>query len=92
MACLLGQVDSYLHTGPAMASVSVPTKKALRMLIKKRVLGLNPAMRHEQSIALTRKITSHPEYAKASRIALFISMTDEINTAPIFTDAFKAGK
>lgn len=76
-----------------MAAVVEPmTKKALRALIKQRVGLLSAQARHGEAQALTQKITSHPVYAKASRIALFISMHDEISTAHIFAHAFQAGK
>lgn len=75
-----------------MAAAVVPTKKALRALIKTQVLGLSAQMRQREAQALARQITEHPVYTKASRIALFISMPDEISTAPIFAHAFKTGK
>lgn len=67
-------------------------KQALRKEIKRRVAALSDDEKHRQSRALSRKLFSHPKYVSSTRIAVFLSMADEVCTKEIIKDIFRLGK
>lgn len=79
-----------------MASCTTATvraaKQALRRDIKGRVAALSDAEKRRQSRVVSQKLFSHPKYKSCSRIAVFLSMHDEVQTDEIIRDVFKRGK
>lgn len=67
-------------------------KQALRREIKRRVAALSEDEKRRQSLLLSRKLLRHPKYVSAQRIAVFLSMKDEVCTQEIIKDVFKWGK
>ncbi|CAJ1048703.1 -formyltetrahydrofolate cyclo-ligase [Xyrichtys novacula] len=67
-------------------------KQALRKEIKRRVAALSEEEKLRQSLVVSQKLFRHPKYASSQRIAVFLSMHDEVRTEEIIKDVFKWGK
>ncbi|TNN28857.1 5-formyltetrahydrofolate cyclo-ligase [Liparis tanakae] len=67
-------------------------KQALRREIKRRVAAVSDEEKQRQSLVLSRQLFRHPKYLSCKRIAVFLSMDDEVRTEEIIKDAFKLGK
>ncbi|XP_067454011.1 5,10-methenyltetrahydrofolate synthetase (5-formyltetrahydrofolate cyclo-ligase) isoform X1 [Thunnus thynnus] len=67
-------------------------KQALRKEIKRRVSALSDQEKHRQSVVVSQKLFRHPKYVSCKRIAVFLSMDDEVHTEEIIKDVFKGGK
>uniref|UniRef100_A0A1A8GE77 5-formyltetrahydrofolate cyclo-ligase n=1 Tax=Nothobranchius korthausae TaxID=1143690 RepID=A0A1A8GE77_9TELE len=67
-------------------------KRALRREIKQRVAALSRDERLRQSLVVSHKLFKHPKYVSSQRIAVFLSMNDELCTQEIIKDIFKCGK
>ncbi|XP_068193483.1 5-formyltetrahydrofolate cyclo-ligase [Antennarius striatus] len=67
-------------------------KQSLRKEIKRRVAALSDAEKRRQSLSVAQKLLRHPKYASCRRIAVFVSMDDEVCTEEIIKDVFKWGK
>ncbi|XP_043931900.1 5-formyltetrahydrofolate cyclo-ligase [Protopterus annectens] len=67
-------------------------KQALREEIKKKVATLSEQNKARQSFLVTEKVIAHPSYQNAQRIAVFLSMQDEVQTEGIIKHAFQSGK
>ncbi|XP_061855930.1 5-formyltetrahydrofolate cyclo-ligase isoform X3 [Colius striatus] len=78
--------------GGEMAAALRAAKRALRGELRQRLRALGEAEKQRQSRLLTRKVISHPKYQESKRIAIFLSMPDEIQTEEIIKDIFKQGK
>ncbi|KAM9765964.1 5-formyltetrahydrofolate cyclo-ligase [Menidia menidia] len=74
-----------------MATVRA-AKQALRKAVKARVAALSAEERSRQSLLVSRKLFRHPKYASSQRIAVFLSMNDEVCTQEIIKDLIKSGK
>ncbi|KAM6352235.1 5-formyltetrahydrofolate cyclo-ligase isoform 2-T2 [Alca torda] len=79
--------------GGEMAAAALrEAKRALRGELRRRLRALDEAERQRQSRLLSRKVIGHPKYQDSKRIAIFLSMPDEIQTEEIIKDIFKQGK
>lgn len=67
-------------------------KQALRKEIKNRVAALSDQEKSRQSRIVSQKLFSHPKYDSCQRIAVFLSMHDEIRTEEIIAHVFEKGK
>ncbi|XP_069768151.1 5-formyltetrahydrofolate cyclo-ligase [Narcine bancroftii] len=67
-------------------------KKALRLEMKRRVASLSEIEKQRQTGAVSRRLLAHPKYQNCQRIAVFLSMPDEIQTEYIIKDVFQSGK
>lgn len=67
-------------------------KQALRKEIKRRVAALSDEEKLRQSSVLSKQLFRHPKYVSCKRIAVFLSMHDEVRTEEIIRDVFKCGK
>lgn len=67
-------------------------KQALRKEIKRRVAELSEEEKLRQSLLVSQKLFRHPKYVSCQRIAVFLSMHDEVRTEEIIKDVFKWGK
>jgi 5-formyltetrahydrofolate cyclo-ligase len=67
------------------------SKTALRQEMRRRPAVLSPESRR-QGIAAAALITGLPLWAETGTLLLFLSMKDEIDTAPLLEAAFEAGK
>ncbi|XP_040270311.1 5-formyltetrahydrofolate cyclo-ligase [Bufo bufo] len=74
-----------------MASIQA-AKRALRAQLKERLAVLSDIEKLQQSQTVTRKFLSHHRYQTARRIAVFLSMSDEVQTGDIIRDIFHQGK
>ncbi|KAF1387075.1 hypothetical protein PFLUV_G00101510 [Perca fluviatilis] len=74
-----------------MAAVRA-AKQALRKEIKRRVAALSDEEKQRQSLVLSQQLFRHPKYVSCKRIAVFLSMGDEVRTEEIIKDVFKCGK
>ncbi|KAM8889719.1 5-formyltetrahydrofolate cyclo-ligase [Synchiropus picturatus] len=74
-----------------MASLRA-AKQALRREIKRRVALLSEEEKRRQSLVVSQKLFQHPRYQSCERIAVFLSMEDEVRTEEIIKDVFKLGK
>lgn len=67
-------------------------KQALRKDVKRRVATVTDDEKRRQSLVVSQKLFSHPKYMSSQRIAVFLSMKDELNTQEIIKDMFTCGK
>lgn len=67
-------------------------KQALRREIKRRVAAVSEEEKQRQSLVVSHKLFRHPKYVSCKRIAVFLSMKDEVRTGEIIKDVFKTGK
>ncbi|TRZ20666.1 hypothetical protein HGM15179_006474 [Zosterops borbonicus] len=78
--------------GGAMAAALRAAKQRLRGELRQRLRAIGPAEKQRQSRLLGRKVIAHPKYQESKRIAIFLSMPDEVQTEDIIKDIFKQGK
>nr|XP_032606149.2 5-formyltetrahydrofolate cyclo-ligase isoform X3 [Taeniopygia guttata] len=78
--------------GGAMAAALRAAKRQLRAELRQRLRALGAAEKQRQSRLLGRKVIDHPKYQESKRIAIFLSMPDEVQTEEIIKDIFKQGK
>ncbi|XP_064373324.1 5-formyltetrahydrofolate cyclo-ligase isoform X2 [Dromaius novaehollandiae] len=79
--------------GGEMAAAALrAAKRALRAELRQRLRALGEAEKQRQSRLLSRKVIGHSKYQESKRIAIFLSMPDEIQTEEIIKDIFKQGK
>ncbi|XP_062998447.1 5-formyltetrahydrofolate cyclo-ligase [Elgaria multicarinata webbii] len=67
-------------------------KRALRAELKRRLRALSEAEKLRQSRLLGDKVVGHSRYHASQRIAVFLSMPDEVQTEEIIKDIFQRGK
>ncbi|KAL8197310.1 UNVERIFIED_CONTAM: hypothetical protein K2H54_020178 [Gekko kuhli] len=67
-------------------------KRALRAELKRRLRALSEAEKLRQSRLLGLQVVEHCKYRTSRRIAVFLSMPDEVQTAEIIKDVFRQGK
>ncbi|XP_058012473.1 5-formyltetrahydrofolate cyclo-ligase isoform X1 [Ahaetulla prasina] len=77
---------------PADMAALHAAKRALRAELKRRLKGLSEAEKLRQSRLLAGKVMAHPRYLGSQRIAVFLSMPDEVRTNEIIKDIFQKGK
>ncbi|CAH1784458.1 unnamed protein product [Owenia fusiformis] len=75
----------------ALASIHA-AKKILRKKIKDTINALSREEKERQSSVITQKLIALPVYQQSTRISVFLSMQDEINTMHILSDIFRSGK
>lgn len=68
------------------------TKAAIRRQLKEKLAAMSEAERHAKSLAACSLITSTPEFQAASVVMLYLSTTQEVDTAPIALRCWQAGK
>ncbi|XP_046755013.1 5-formyltetrahydrofolate cyclo-ligase isoform X1 [Gallus gallus] len=78
--------------GSEMAAALGAAKRALRTELRQKLRALGAAEKQRQSRLLSRKVIGHSKYQESKRIAIFLSMPDEIQTEEIIKDIFKQGK
>uniref|UniRef100_A0A8C8SVY1 5-formyltetrahydrofolate cyclo-ligase n=1 Tax=Pelusios castaneus TaxID=367368 RepID=A0A8C8SVY1_9SAUR len=78
--------------GAGMAAALLAAKGALRAELKRRLRALSEAEKQRQSRLLSRKVIGHSKYQDSRRIAVFLSMRDEVQTEEIIKDMFQRGK
>ncbi|XP_059570583.1 5-formyltetrahydrofolate cyclo-ligase isoform X1 [Alligator mississippiensis] len=76
----------------AAAAALWEAKRALRAELRRRLRALSEVEKRRQSRLLGRQVIGHPKYKESQRIAVFLSMQDEIQTEDIIKDIFKQGK
>ncbi|XP_069029022.1 5-formyltetrahydrofolate cyclo-ligase [Embiotoca jacksoni] len=67
-------------------------KRAMRKEVKRRVAALSDDEKRRQSLVVSQMLFKHPKYVSSQRIAVFLSMGDEVCTREILQDMFKWGK
>lgn len=68
------------------------SKSAIRKALRERLAAMDPAARHSKSVAICTSVAASPEFTAASVIMLYLSMTEEVDTAPLALRAWQAGK
>lgn len=76
----------------ALAMVTGIDKKALRSLLKNRILRLSTAEKLEESLSITNTLLSLPQWEKSTTVLIFYSMEEEVRTQGIITRAGNEGK
>ncbi|XP_072324891.1 5-formyltetrahydrofolate cyclo-ligase [Scyliorhinus torazame] len=84
--------DAPLTPSPENMAALRSAKKALRLEMKRRVAALSDAEKRRQTEVVSRRLIAHPKYQNCQRIAVFLSMADEIQTEYIIKDVFQRGK
>ncbi|XP_076012406.1 5-formyltetrahydrofolate cyclo-ligase [Genypterus blacodes] len=67
-------------------------KQSLRKEVKRKLSALSHEEKMRQSAVVSQKLLNHPKYVACKRIAVFLSMHDEVCTEEIIKDVFKEGK
>ncbi|KAI8928023.1 5-formyltetrahydrofolate cyclo-ligase [Entophlyctis helioformis] len=67
-------------------------KSALRKQMKTKLRGVGLDAIEQQSVAVTAKLLATPEYQSSRRVALFLSMSGEVNTTHILRHLFESGR
>ena len=67
-------------------------KPAIRKALREKLAAMDPATRHAKSVAICTSVAASPEFLAASVIMLYLSMTEEVDTAPLALRAWQAGK
>eukprot|EP00050_Salpingoeca_kvevrii_P016688 m.57688 g.57688 ORF g.57688 m.57688 type:complete len:222 (-) comp7095_c0_seq2:49-714(-) len=67
-------------------------KRALRRELKARLAAMTAAQRAQSAAIVARKLVARSEYREAQRVAVFLSLPDEVDTSPILADIFKSGR
>lgn len=67
-------------------------KRRLRRLLAARRREVPPAMARAAGVALSRRMASTPEFIAARRVALYVSLPDELPTEPLFEECRRIGK
>lgn len=67
-------------------------KNAIRMQLRQVLRSLSAPQRHAKSQAVCRQVIDSPEFAAATVVMLYLSMSQEVDTAPIALRAWQDGK
>ncbi|XP_076879125.1 5-formyltetrahydrofolate cyclo-ligase [Brachyhypopomus gauderio] len=67
-------------------------KQALRKEIKKRVASLSEEEKLRQSQVVSQKLFQHPRFKSSGRVAVFLSMPDEVRTDAVVRAVLGSGK
>ena len=67
-------------------------KQATRQFLRDRLATIDPKTRHERSMAACSLVASTREFVQARVIMLYLSMPDEVDTAPLALRSWQAGK
>jgi 5-formyltetrahydrofolate cyclo-ligase len=70
----------------------VPSKPELRREIKTRLASLPPGSFAEEGLRAAAVLADHPLWGEYATLLLFLSLKDEIDTAPLLAAALEAGK
>lgn len=68
------------------------SKSELRKHLKEVIAAIPDGARHARSIAATSLLSASAEFQAANTVMLFMSMPDEIDTAPLALKCWQAGK
>jgi len=68
------------------------SKAEVRKQLHEVLARLTPAQRHEKSVAACNEVIHSPEFAAARVVMLFLSSSNEIDTAPLALKAWQDGK
>lgn len=68
------------------------TKAVIRRQLKEKLAAMTDGERHAKSLSACSLITSSPEFQAASVVMLYLSTTQEVDTAPIALRCWQAGK
>ncbi|XP_026860319.2 5-formyltetrahydrofolate cyclo-ligase isoform X1 [Electrophorus electricus] len=67
-------------------------KQALRKEVKKRLASLSEEEKLRQSQIVSQKLFQHPRYKSSRRVAVFLSMADEVCTDAVVRAVLGSGK
>jgi 5-formyltetrahydrofolate cyclo-ligase len=68
------------------------SKPAIRKALREKLAAMDAATRHSKSLAICTSVMASPEFAQAHVIMLYLSMPEEVDTAPLALRAWQAGK
>jgi 5-formyltetrahydrofolate cyclo-ligase len=72
--------------------MDVSSKPAVRRQLRETLAAMTSDDRHAKSIASCSLILSSPEFAQARVVMLYLSTTEEVDTAPLALRCWQAGK
>jgi 5-formyltetrahydrofolate cyclo-ligase len=67
-------------------------KNAVRDTLRGRLGAMTPAERHAKSVAACSLVMASPEFAAAKVVMLYLSMVEEVDTAPIALRCWQTSK
>lgn len=67
-------------------------KPAIRRMLKDRLAAVAETDRHAWSVTACSLVTATPEFAQAQVVMLYLSMTEELDTAQLALKCWQAGK
>ena len=82
----------YFQPDPMTTSSTQAAKQLLRREIKNKVAQLSDTEKQRQSDVVTQLFLSRREYQSSKRIAIFLSMPDEIRTEGIMKHILESGR
>ncbi len=68
------------------------TKAQIRKMLRERLAAMSEDDRHSRSIMACGLISSSPEFAAARAVMLYLSMPEELDTAPLALRLWQQGK
>lgn len=68
------------------------TKAEIRRRLRETLTGMTDAERHRKSLLACQLIAGSPEFAAARVVMLYLSMPNEVDTAPLALRSWQAGK
>jgi 5-formyltetrahydrofolate cyclo-ligase len=77
--------------GSSLAAIRL-AKADLRKRMKQSLLAMTSQEKSRQSSLLCKMFLSSEEYQKSQRVAIYLSMHDEIDTEEIMQDLFKTNR
>jgi len=75
-----------------MSSDQPASKVVVRQQLREALARLSPQQIHEKSAAACQLVTLSPEFAAARSVMVYLSMAQEVDTAPIALRAWQHGK
>src|SRR4051812_23474036 len=76
-----------------MAEISGGINKAvIRKQLKEKLAAMTEQERHAKSVAASALLTSSPEFEAAQVVMLYLSMSQELDTAQVALRCWQAGK
>jgi len=91
VSCLVPRQGDVSGRGNARVPVD-PAKSAARRCIRGAIAGIDPGERLRREKRIRGRLFSLPEFRRARRLMLYVTMTGEIDTRPIIVRVIQAGR
>jgi len=72
--------------------IDMNSKPAIRRMLREKLAAMNPEDRHAKSISACSLVTSTEDFKQARVVMLYMSMPEEVDTAPLALRCWQTGK